>query len=575
MKYSISIIPNNYTERCEAEQCYTINQLAGERLNKSSSDVKLVLHFLPGKHFLNSHLNISSVAVVQMIGFSDSAVWIQNGSLTLSYVQHLKIRDLKFVSTIDWLKYYAIRIDQSGNVLLARCILVETTISITDSNSTTMYECVFNNTLNIKSSINALKVSTKYFLLVSCMFFDNKLYNDDIYTVDMYNSEYLVISQCNFASDGRGRIRINASDIDNGIMKITNCEFTANNPNSYRGIVYITNATYNWTTSSFTNNTITNGGAVSWGNELTIVNCTFTGNHGDHDVGKGVVQISSIDSLHIIDCEFSSNNKTALFADVDYRLYIANSTFTNNYGIVIHSYNVFVHITSCKFANNIGSGISISEADNIRVEDCIFTNNTSEHAIGGAIRILYNSSDRSYLRIVNSVILFSNCDNHNELWSGGALFVEKSIVNITDTVFRSNYGTNPVTFVQSKVIMENTTFIHNNASNHRVLSLLQSTLELKQVVFNENKGFIYLFNSYMDVLGAMTLSGNTGGAMQAILSQICVKSAEKVVISNNTASSGGGMLLKESDLFIESPIVVSGNMADTFGGGIIALPKCN
>ena len=101
----------------------------------------------------------------------------------------------------------------------------------------------------------------------------------------------------------------------------------------------------------------------------------------------------------------------------------------------------------------------------------------------------------------------------------------------------------------------------------------KSSLTLRQVVFIQNNGSIYLFNSRLDITGSVTLRGNVGGAINAVLSKVFINSMEEIVISNNTASSGGGILLRDSDLVVQSPIVILENTAFRFGGGIYAYLK--
>ena len=68
----------------------------------------------------------------------------------------------------------------------------------------------------------------------------------------------------------------------------------------------------------------------------------------------------------------------------------------------------------------------------------------------------------------------------------------------------------------------------------------------------------------------MTISGNVGGGIYAIQSQIHINGTQNTVISDNTASSGGGILLRESELVVQSPVIISHNKAEKFGGGIYA-----
>ena len=74
----------------------------------------------------------------------------------------------------------------------------------------------------------------------------------------------------------------------------------------------------------------------------------------------------------------------------------------------------------------------------------------------------------------------------------------------------------------------------------------------------------------MDIIGPVLIRGNVGGGIHAIQSQIYINGTGTTVISNNTASSGGGIMLRESELVIQSPVIISENNAEQFGGGIYA-----
>ena len=157
---------------------------------------------------------------------------------------------------------------------------------------------------------------------------------------------------------------------------------------------------------------------------------------------------------------------------------------------------------------------------------------------------------------------------------GGAIQAIRSEVFIKNTVFINNLGTAVASSSESLVRIQNTTITSSSGDNYlRVLMFAQSTLILRHVTFKHNKGCIYLFDSKMNITGPVTLSDNFGGAIRAIQSQIIIRgynSTYATFISNNTASSGGGIMLRESMLVVQSPIVLSNNTAQTFGGGLYA-----
>ena len=136
-------------------------------------------------------------------------------------------------------------------------------------------------------------------------------------------------------------------------------------------------------------------------------------------------------------------------------------------------------------------------------------------------------------------------------------------------MFISNYGAGAVTVIKSKVIVENTSIIANYARYYG-LRILHCTLMVRKFNYNHNRGYINIFNSIVYLTEPVTLSGNIGGTIRAILSHIYFNSTEVIEISKNTANSGGGIMLRESELIIQSPVIISQNKAKIFGGGIYA-----
>ena len=576
------IVPVNSTCRPNAEPCYTLSQLANETEHLSVS--YLTLYFLPGDHFLNQQLNVRSIPKVKMFTLSVlTTVWLQDNKITASKVRKLEIANLTFVSSNSIVPtLYTIYIRESGNIILTGCTFIETMksmIMLVESNSTTMSDCVFNGSLAVETITVYSIVSTfsTYLDISNCHFFDNKQFMHEVSTVNVFSIYLLQINHCTFVSHGLsgGGIKIESN---NGIIHISNSDFRDNRVSGEGGVVYILNPTRAITieNSTFTNNIADDGGIiyVPKSNYFRIAGCIFTNNNGRT---ANVIQASNTHSMSIIDCKFidNANSDTTSAAAVAVEvvrniLYVNESIFVNNLGggILVDAFgSEFIYITNCMFSNNrspLGcGGISVAKAIDIRIVGCIFTNNTG--LLGGAVKIYSDSRDQ---------FTMDNCifaDNFalNE-WSGGALFSRESSVTIKNTVFTNNYGADVVTIIQSAVKIENTTFIQNNASNHRVLTLLQSSLTLKQFNFNYNQGYIYLFSDQVYVMGETTLKKNTGGAIRAIQSKIYIHGTENTLISGNIATSGGGITLRESELFIRSPINISENMAVLVGGGIYA-----
>ena len=303
---------------------------------------------------------------------------------------------------------------------------------------------------------------------------------------------------------------------------------------------------------------------------LTMTSCIFSHVHTLKRVR--FIEVSS-NYANITSCEFTDNESDGASIIGKELLHVSNSIFSNNvisqFGITVAAFDSgTIYISNCDFiANSVkyedGRAISIGSAARVVIHGTNFRNNNG--ADGEAISIALVGN----LEIVKCTF----ADNHVYNKTRGVILTRsidlfQSKVAFVNTLFTNNFGTSTLTILEFIVSMKNTTFTGN--SNSKVLTTVQSTLKLQQVLINQNRGYIYFFNSKVVMIGPITIRDNTGGAIRAIQSQIQINrtSMGRIVINNNTARSGGGILLQESDLIVQYPITISNNRADLFGGGI-------
>ena len=470
------IVPVNSTERCGAEPCLTLDQLASEIWNQHFGD--LTLYFIPGQHFLHQHLILNSSGNVKIIGYSsDSNIWLKGNKLTILNVQNVVIERLLFASSNNFTqKAGNVAITLIGSLLLNNCTFWGAVVMIS-SDSIEVTECTFDN----KPAFHDYH------------FDEDHVLTNYSNTVFFHVSGLLNLSDSIFAFNfglAGGGIRIDA--LDSGLIHIVNCEFTDNQAEYDGGAVYIRNAVrVSITDSEFAFNYAgVDGGAIYIENTTRIIvaNNTFISNDAIDSGGaifiKGTARLS--------------------------RITITYTTFTGNtacYGGAIFMYNRYVEISNCTFSKNYA---------------CYWRS-------GSAIAI-------------HSLL---------EPFSGTVI--------IRSTTFTSNSGAGAVLVLNSRVSIEDISIIDNYADLFG-LRILHSTLTIRQFNFNQNRG----------IIGSMEVCSNVDGNINAIQSQIYINSTERIVISNNSASLGGGILLRESGLTIRSPVIISNNTAQTFGGGIHA-----
>ena len=544
---TIYIAPMNSTnERCEAEPCYTLYQVAGIAIPNN-----LVLYFLPGKHHLNRWLAFDNIGNLKMVGSStESELWFgQRTELILSNLEELVIENMTLVSSKGWPGN--VRVNECGNFLLKRCI-VHRIDFLVRSVSAAMSHSIFESRQSCGCS---LQIFSSHILIDNCKFNDGTCGENDI-TLIAYPSLtiafYVYINNSSFFNKG-----INIREHESGFVFITDCEFEHTYANITNGGIEINEVnTISVQNSTFTNITAVRSTIVTLESSsyLKLVNSTFLNNHDCNTVLQATTSRLYMTNNKLIDNECYSN--ILAFDDgIDSHININNSTFINNIvegGIVIRAHQfIQIFITKCKVTGNHGGAIyfySIRKSK-VKISDSIFTDNTAK--FGGAIYI------RSYYEVVNCFF-----ENNFVADESGAVFFSDSFLPtkyytsvFKNSIFARNFGAGVVTIFGNKVRMDNTSFFSNGKLTIRSVTL---------------RSCIYLFNSRLNIVGPVTLNGNIGGAVHAIQSQIYINSTKRTVISNNIAISGGGVMLIESEIIIKSSIYISENRAQLFGGGIYA-----
>ena len=538
---TVHIVPINSSETCEVEPCFTLDQFAREAVNQNFNN--LTLYFTDGKHSLKENLSISYAEHLKLAGRSHySELWFPeyHNVLMISNVRFLDILNMTLISSAPQGENTQIQIDKSDKFVLNSCNIQRVTLQVHSTN-TTMTDC----TLDGKQSLGILAL----------------MYTDSLYIIRSkfkFGIHFLVklhvyIKDCNFISINK----LGSMILLGKFIYIDNCKIKSNRDKAIEIFQARKTVILN---SIFTNNTSWFDEAVTIQSEyLQVNNCTFNKNI------NSIIR-TNCNYIQIINSKFIDNQSdrcTTVHFEATNILYINESSFLNNRGIegggitITTLTRMSVFITSClfrgNFANTDGGAIYfLSTSVMTTISDCIFENNTAE--LGGAINI------NGHFYITDCIFMNNNA---LEAGYGAAIYIyfsyqpPKEISVIQSTLFQSNNGVGVVAVVERKVNMGNTTFLNNG----------NMTMEKDSV---DKNSCIYLFNSRVDITGPLTLSGNLGGAIHSIQGRIIINSTKTIVISNNSASSGGGIMLRESELIIRSPVNISYNKAERFGGGIYA-----
>ena len=166
------IVPVNSTWRCEGEPCFTLDQLAGEIVNRNFSSI--TMYFQSGKHTLKHEqtLKVSDIRTVKMIGISLDVelCWLQNTTLEILDVQDLVIEKITFLSNTGQLGLASIK--QCGNFLLGHSTFRRIEILVL-SNSTTVVNSNFEgeqSSAHMYDSSKRCTVFTKSLYIAHCAF---------------------------------------------------------------------------------------------------------------------------------------------------------------------------------------------------------------------------------------------------------------------------------------------------------------------------------------------------------------------------------------------------------------------
>ena len=514
------IVPFNSTEGCDVKPCLTLDQLA--RVVNTPNLTSLTLHFLPGNHILSQRLlHINNKKAVKIIGsFLDTTIWLQGTNFSISNVENLAIENITLTSNNEQIVNVVINSYSCSKFWLRRSTINSVNIELKIITSCIVTADQLFGTENVGFQTTLFP---SQLLIIHCdfdhssvlvSFFDSKI----VHALKTYIIDSNVYQ-------GRG-IKIRGQFY--GQMYLTNCKFEEN----HQQVVEIQKSTR----IIITNSTfINNQGICSFhGKYLEVINCNFSGSQKCNYV-LGV----SANQMLIMSNKFINNNcRETVLIDYFYSPYLAfgngsihinDCSFVNNHAFIgggiskrLIGYNSLIFITNCEFTANHADycGGAIYSVNEMIVSDSTFTNISAK--VGGAVFIskgTFAIINCTYIdNYVTSIARFQRRDK-----TGAAIFASLLQIEfvIRNTIFTKNFGSETVAIVGSKSQMNNITFLDNG-----------------QKPENDSRGCLYLFDTRLNITGPVTLSGNVGGGIYAIQSQIYINSTEAAVISNNTAISG-------------------------------------
>ena len=334
--------------------------------------------------------------------------------------------------------------------------------------------------------------------------------------------------------------------------------------------------------SRFEGNGAEMGGAILANScKMTIFNTTFIDNHV-------AVANTSIKETHCYKLGISMYDTTH---------YQKFSSFVIN--------RVQSHSISRRY-DTTGGAISLFRSNFLRIDTCVFGNNTSRYGNGGVLNIenegclvqIHNSNFYNNHVLVGSGgvfyansysnVIIDNCTIYNSsaLYGGVAVILESNLT-IKNSILRGNtatvYGGVAEVVQKGRLRVSSSQFISNKAGNGGTFYVLHSivSIEGNNTLFSMNKARNFGGAVYCTLQSVLTLNGtcvfrdneaHAGGAINAVESSRLNIYNEVTVRSNVASTIGGGLYLYHSMLnCLEGSIfVVLGNRANHSGGGIHA-----
>ena len=464
--------------------------------------------------------------------------------------------------------------------------------------------------------------SNNYFCIDFCSESDIKLSNSFSSVLAVVDS-YIVIDKGKFTYN-----KVSVGGVifsHNSTISITESTFHYNDVSECGGVVITTESMMSIVKNSFHRNTITRTKAllrlqdlnigviyvamiITCNKSFAIQNSSFSYNHASLnniiEVHRSVFSISDSSFGH----NYIQNSDGVVFGRRS-SVSVITTTFTNNYATGVQYYTSVIYakiecslyIAGSTFANNFGGIISTHLGCSGEVLRSTFTNNSIGHLSGGIVFVadmsilqftgskffLNNAgNDSSIVRCSDGTVLFSNCTFDSNVALGYTVHTHGCGIGITESTFCHN-SRSLYTYVSEldvdNTVFENCTGLLNVNEHWQIdqeggaITSLHSTVNLSRVLFLKNQGIdggaIIAIDSAVvirdDITMVNNVATNKGGSIFLKRSMFYILIG-KCIISNNSAQRGGGIFATDStvEVFVQGSLHLLKNNATDYGGGI-------
>ena len=545
-------IKNSTNSPCPEDPCLTLPQFAANPEVYLESNTTLV--FLPGKHHLDVHVNISTISNLSLYSLTNSissccptVLCEQNAGINFSTIDSIFIGYMRFVGChghqaiaikmfmLDNTKflYHSGSVFQfvstKANIIKSSFIsnsggsihnvpfgLEFTTIDL-------LWIAIFGDSYKYPQTGAAITVTQSSIVISDCVFEGNKAEIGGAVFVE-HQSNITITGTAfeqNYATCHLSRCTSGAIYSGNSTMTIFNSTFYGNklvdNGNSelvllYGGVVGLFESTFIAEDCIFARNGIENSsfylgkysvGVIYANNSiLDISNSSFKGN--SNASSGGVISVSNA-TCTITKTKFESNsaeddggvmcseNSIVEIYESEFKFNFVNSEFGNGGVFTISHTNIT--IINTKFENNTaasyaGGVMTIYDNNNIDITDCNFTRN---YASKGGVLHLWG---------VNiSINITDSLCKENFAETGGVIDTRSSdrhigTITVKNTRFIKNTGTQDGAIMclngAMMILINECEFVGNNAITGGALSVTTTNVTINGGMMEKNRVFVGL-----------------------------------------------------------------------------------
>ncbi|RMF23778.1 MAG: hypothetical protein D6765_12590 [Bacteroidetes bacterium] len=335
------------------------------------------------------------------------------------------------------------------------------------------------------------------------------------------------------------------------------------------------------------------GGGILAYSTTFVSNCNFEGNFARS--GGSIYLGPGADDSAVDDCRFAFNNASSqsagIFANSINGLKVRNCTFELNVtarGCLYPLRCQDVLIESCTFRGNanadgFGAGAFFWNNRLVKVDDCLFENNSAANAAGFYYDGRELEPNPLDFVLTNSTFVGNSATG----FGGGGFYMWDASMTMDNCLFDANSSSNSgahlfASCAGDSVIFKNCTFENGNAGGwggaHTAYGLdaqfyIQDCEYLNNTAVQlggaVNNGFVANV-TYDNCLFSGNVSTSSAGGALSIQNDSTAVTVYNCLFSSNTSSSSGGALFggAGSNHFFVDECVFEGNEAMGFGGAI-------